>query len=189
MSAIDILDAALTTTSAAPYVVGLDLSYSATGLASWDRSARVVKAQPPKYGPLITRCNKLASDLAYFTNQWRGPLGLVDLVVIEDQVHRSPAAAQLGVLHGVVRLRLLDLGVPVLMVPPATLKKYATGKGNASKPDIRMAVFRRFGMDIADDNECDAWVLRSIGRQVLGAPLVKMPAAHVEALAKLGGAR
>ena len=45
--------------------------------------------------------------------------------------------------------------VPYEGVPVGTIKKYATGKGNASKDDMKDAV-REWGFDPADDNEADA---------------------------------
>ena len=48
--------------------------------------------------------------------------------------------------------------VPYLGVPVGTIKKHATGKGNAPK-DAVMAAMRRRGFTPADDNEADALAL------------------------------
>lgn len=59
------------------------------------------------------------------------------------------------------------LSVPYQGVPVGTIKKHATGKGNASK-DAMIAAMRRRGHAPADDNEADAlailhWALETRG--------------------------
>ena len=46
-------------------------------------------------------------------------------------------------------------GIPYQGVPVGTWKKYACGKGNASKHDV-IAAMRELGFDPSDDNEADA---------------------------------
>lgn len=48
--------------------------------------------------------------------------------------------------------------IPYQGVPVGTIKKHATGKGNASKDDMIAAVIKR-GFSPADDNEADALAL------------------------------
>jgi hypothetical protein len=49
-------------------------------------------------------------------------------------------------------------GIPYSGVPVATIKRHATGKGNADKAAMLAAV-RRLGHDPTDDNEADALAL------------------------------
>lgn len=50
-------------------------------------------------------------------------------------------------------------GIPYTGVPVGTIKKYATGKGNAKK-DVMIAMAKARGWDPDDDNEADAlWLL------------------------------
>ena len=58
-------------------------------------------------------------------------------------------------------------GVPYEGVPVGTIKRHATGKGNASK-DSMIAAARARGFSPADDNEADAiailfWALETAG--------------------------
>ena len=72
------------------------------------------------------------------------------------------------------------------MKADGTLKKFATGNGAAKKPDLRMALYRRAGVDVADDNQVDAWWLRQAGLQHLGDPdAVPLPQTHLSALDKV----
>ena len=144
-------------------VVGLDLSLSCTGVAVTEGTFTYTA---PKHSyelgdPLTDRCVRLWNQIC------EDMIGDdVDLVVIEDLVARSQAAATLGVLHGVVRAALWHR-TAVELVPPATLKKYATGKGNADKHAVVAAVTAR-GFRPADDNEADAiaillWAMETRG--------------------------
>lgn len=162
-------------------VVGLDLSMSATGVCEADGTTRTIKFPG----------NDIAGDrrLAHIA----GSVGVsaigADLVVIEDFVVRTQAAGIVGMVHGAVRVALMEEGVRYITVPPATLKKYATGKGNADKTAMSLALFKRTGVELADDNQVDAWWLRAAGLQLLGAPLVELPAVQVAALDKLAAER
>ncbi len=49
-------------------------------------------------------------------------------------------------------------GIPYSGVPVGTIKKHATGKGNASKDDV-LAAIRTAGFVPTDDNEADALAL------------------------------
>lgn len=48
--------------------------------------------------------------------------------------------------------------IPYQGVPVGTIKKHATGKGNASKSEMIAAIFKR-GLTVADNNEADALAL------------------------------
>lgn len=49
--------------------------------------------------------------------------------------------------------------IPYHGIPVATVKKYATGKGNAKKDAMMMAAKAKWGREFKDDNEADArWI-------------------------------
>lgn len=162
-----------------PAIVGLDLSITATGLALADGSVATF-SPPAKLGD--RRLTAITDHLAF------GPTPEViaaDLVVIEGPVVRSSAAVVIGMVHGAVRTLLLNEGTPYALVPPATLKKFATGKGSADKTAMALAAYKRAGVEFADDNECDAWWLREAGLRAAGCPSFDLPAAQVDALEKV----
>jgi Holliday junction resolvasome RuvABC endonuclease subunit len=46
-----------------------------------------------------------------------------------------------------------------LVVPPMTLKKYATGKGTSKKQEMLLQIYKRWGVEFNDDNAADAYAL------------------------------
>jgi len=58
----------------------------------------------------------------------------------------------------------------LLVVNPATLKKWATGKGGASKAEMIAAACDRYGEWVTDDNEADSLLLLAYAREQGGKP-------------------
>lgn len=158
----------------APLVVGLDLSMSATGLATALGSTATLR--PLRKGD--HRLVELVDNVLVFVAE-------AELVVIEDLVTRTPAASVIGMVHGAVRTMLLRSFIPYVLLTPATLKKFATGRGNAGKPEMAVALFKRAGLELGDDNQVDAAWLRFAGLAMLGHPVFPLPAAQLAALPAL----
>ena len=97
-------------------------------------------------------------------------LDVVD-VAMEGTVLQSQAALVLGELSATVRLAIYDWygeddprRFP-LKVPPMTLKKYASGKGNAKKQEMLLQIYKRWGVEFNDDNAADSYALaRLVGK-------------------------
>lgn len=165
-----------------PRVCGLDLSITATGIATWDgRPTSTIRTVTSDGDQRLRRImvTVRADAWDYLKSE------PIDLAVIEDLPTHAHGAGITGMVHGAVRVALMEKGVPYALVPPATLKKYATGKGNATKPDMRMALYQRTGLDLRDDNQVDAWWLRAMGLDALGHPIIDLPKTHRDALAKV----
>lgn len=88
-------------------------------------------------------------------------------VAMEGTVLASHAALVLGELSATVRLTIYDywkneVNDPKrfpLKVPPMTLKKFASGKGNAKKQEMLLQVYKRWGMEFNNDNAADSYAL------------------------------
>jgi crossover junction endodeoxyribonuclease RuvC len=132
--------------------LGLDLSLTATGYAS-AHATGVFKVRTTGMRRLA-EIREAMLDLALD----------VDVVALEGYSFGSHAAHahELGELGGVVRLTLWQRRIPYVDIPPASLKRFATGKGNASKDEVLAAAIRRFGFEGSNNNEADAWLLRSM---------------------------
>ena len=83
-----------------------------------------------------------------------GPLTRV--VFEEVRAHKGTAAAHTyGAFLGQLTAWCELHHVPYQGVPVATIKKHATGKGNAGKDEV-IAAMRAMGHAVTDDNEADA---------------------------------
>jgi Holliday junction resolvasome RuvABC endonuclease subunit len=160
----------------APRVIGLDLSITATGIADHTGATRCVGGKADRGDQRIV---DIATEISAVCDG-------ADLVVIEDLAVHGPgngmAAAQ---VMGAVKATLLRTTTPYALVPPSSLKKYATGKGNATKPDMAVALYKRAGLELGDDNQVDAWWLRAMGLDHLGHTLVELPALQRDVMLKI----
>jgi len=71
---------------------------------------------------------------------------------------------ELGEVGAVVKMVLHDAAVPFVIVPPASLKQFVAGNGQAKKEQMREAVLKKWGIDVAQDDECDAFGLAQVAR-------------------------
>jgi Holliday junction resolvasome RuvABC endonuclease subunit len=149
-------------------VVGLDPSLTGTGVAVGLALTSTITTKPTDPA-IVARLARLRHIVAAVLRVV--PAGA--LVVIEGP---SFGREQPGLAHlraGLWWTLVNDLaasGCTVLEVPPKTLKKFATGSGTASKSDMRMALFKRLGVDNPDDNQVDAIWLREAGLHLVGDP-------------------
>ena len=71
------------------------------------------------------------------------------------QKHRANAVKKIQQLAPIQMVGSV-MRIPVKEYAPATIKKFITGNGQASKSEVMDALARRYGMDITDDNVADA---------------------------------
>ena len=160
-----------------PTILALDLSLTGTGwclngdggvlrsrLRGWDRIAEITQAMFAKtFG--------------------------VDVVVIEGYAYgaKGQAVYQLAELGGIVRFWLYNHHLTTIEVNPTTLKMFATGKGNAGKPQMLLAAQHRFHLPkhIYDDNIVDAYLLWAMAREAYGGPIAKVPAPQAAVVHRL----
>lgn len=160
------------------HLVALDPSVTSTGVCD-QNGPRTIKG----VGAGMARLARLRDEV-------RRAVIDADVVVIEGYSFGSPKGAanrahQLGELGGVIRLTLHDLAVPHVDVPPANLKQFACGKGNASKEEVLTAAVRRLGYPGSSKDEADALWLYAMGAAHYLDLDVPVPAAHRAALVKV----
>ena len=105
-------------------------------------------------------------------------------------VVEQPAYSQTGGSHHdrsglwwLIVATLREWGFDVVEVTPGGVKKYATGKGNASKDQVLAAVVKRYPQaDITDNNIADAWVLAAMGARALGYEVDSLPQVNLAAM-------
>lgn len=144
-----------------PAYIGIDQSLTGFAVTALDDDGsyytRVYKS--PYFG-----VERLA-DIQEFLGKFVSDFPIVD-VAMEGSVLQSHAALKLGELAGAVKLELLKKDHYPLQVPPMTLKKFASGKGNAKKQEMLLQMYKRWGVEFSDDNAADSYALARIARGV-----------------------
>lgn len=181
-------------------VIGLDLSLTGTGVARPSGSTYTIKTKTKDGDGRLHQIHQAVLDeiaAAYLgTVLGSGPV----LAVLEDLPFSARQAGTTGMVQGVVRLALLRHEVRYAFVSPATLKKFATDNGRADKADMAAALLEHlgrptvevdakgkqflpgYGIELTDDNQVDAWWLRTAGLTMLGIDTTKQD--RLGALAK-----
>lgn len=156
-------------------VIGLDLSLTRTGIAGHYNGAM--------WADSLTIANTTGHRRLNLILSWLGEWS-ADLWVIEGLAYDAYDTDRAGAgLHWIVRHRLWNRCQPYAVIPPKTLKLYATGRGDASKEDMRLAADRRFpDVAVANNDEADALWLCHAGLDRLGEPALRLPAAQRAAL-------
>lgn len=178
-----------TQTPPAPIIVGLDLSLASTGVAiTFGGLTRVTRITSKPTGKTtadqLARLRRIVADI-------RAELPASDHTVaaVEGPAFgaNDSGAHVRGGLWWMVRDMLDADGVDVAVIPPTTLKKYATGRGNAPKDAVLAAAVRRFpDVDVTGNDEADALWLAAMRARMEGHPIDDVPATHTAALSGVG---
>jgi crossover junction endodeoxyribonuclease RuvC len=170
-------------TEPCPRVIGCDLSLTATGMSD-GRTTWTVRSNGKTGATLYQRDGRLRQIRAEVLSHCEN----ATFVVVE--------APSLGSVHGhqhdrsglywMIIRALRHRGIDVVEIPPAVVKKYATGSGAASKGAVIDAASRRVPhVDTAgDDNRADSLWLHLIGAAHLTGVHV-VPESHRVALGKV----
>lgn len=175
------------------HVLGVDFSLTSTGAAAIDDTGRVdhwvYKTDPPPCREGHHQCKEgHPPDLLDVHGRIRSIAvwfcGLVKvttkLVVIEgpaNGIHLGQPDERAGLRWLVINKLILN-EVPVGILNPSTLKAYVTGRGNASKDDMRKAVAKLYpaqGLARITDDEADA-----VGLAMAGADFLSWPGPWLE---------
>lgn len=137
-------------------IVALDLSLTSTGICVPDGTTLTLRPKTEREVDLAARLNWLGTRL-WQQLDWENP----QLAIIEGYSLHSPGP--LGALRraewvGCVRRDLRRMRVPIVEVPPAQLKSWATGNGNATK-EAMTAAAQAAGGNPQNDDEADAYLL------------------------------
>lgn len=163
-----------------PSVIGLDLSLTGTGMSDGE-TTWLIRSTGKKADDLPTRTGRLRKIRAEVITRCEG----AEMVVVEGPTYMTST----GHMHDrsglwwLVVMALQHRGISVAEVSPPTLKKYATGRGNAKKGEIVEAATRRLPhvQTGGDDNRADALWLHAMGLDHLTG-LNVVPEAHRVAL-------
>lgn len=164
-------------------ICGLDLSLAKTGVAHlesatddmWTLTTSRITTRPHDQNDTRSLRNRLDYIRFECSIEAKGS----QLVVMEGPSFASVGSASKDIM-GLWWLVYdgLCIDYRILVVPPSSLKKWATGKGNVGKPQVAVGLHRTFPQDVfgvdfaaVDDNEADAAGLCGMGAQALGCPV------------------
>ena len=152
--------------------IGIDQSYS--GFAITHLSADCTTYRTVVYKAEGRGVDRLLNIQAFLGNQfsWSLPENILG-VAMEGYAYGTTMAHMAGELGAIVKLSCTEwfdteqARYP-LIVPPANLKKFATGKGTGvQKNQILLSVYKNWDIEFTDDNAADSYILARIasGRQ------------------------
>lgn len=151
------------------YFLGIDPSATSTGLALIGEKGQYVFA-----GTILPKQRRGGERLAYIRDTvphlLRPYLGQITQAVIEAPAYERPLKADLlGQVRGLFLLKLYDYGIPVLLAPPSSVKKFATGRGLSDK-NFMVKTAQGYwpqwpGTDKSDD-EADALWMAELARGI-----------------------
>lgn len=170
--------------------IGIDQSYSGFGLVVYSGGTHeqvLGKFEPKKYGTGISRLNAIEN---WLFDQLDGIETKVIHVAMEGYANGAKFGRETaGELGAAVKRVLLDhfgdklngLGYPTI-VPPTSLKKFVTGKGNATKDQMLLHTYKKWGVEFADNNLADAYGLARMADAIENGTYLKYESDVLSAL-------
>jgi len=141
------------------FFVGVDQSLTNTAFVCLNSEANIVS----KVNIFTTPEDVIEDRLQEIQDSLESFLGEVkpEYVYIEGLSFQSKgqSVAQLGAIHYILRIFLYQKGINCKIVAPTTLKKFVTGKGHSKKELMLKEVYKRWGVDLDDNNLADAYGL------------------------------
>lgn len=138
--------------------VGIDPS-TKTGFVGLDESGHVLRAKE-----LTGVGNKDPVRMITLIDEVIRHIEKDDFITIENFGFATQQGIMLGGIGWGIRMALVRHGFKYIEVAPGQLKKFGCGKGNASKDNLGVGIYKNFGFEHSSDNVRDAYVLAQIGR-------------------------
>ena len=163
--------------------VGLDLS-TKTGLVIIDELGNVLTEKE-----ITSKFKKDPQRMIDLTEQVLAHLKKDDIIAIEGFSYASRGKGvsfQFGYGYS-VQIELYKRDFDFLIVSPSQVKKFATGRGNSSKDDMILPIYKRWGYEHESDNVRDAFILAQIARATISdVKLTKFQKEVIDTLKKRG---
>lgn len=145
-------------------IAGIDPSLSCTAIAVWDGSEVLMDTIATRpYGKSVEarmkRLEYIAARMMRFLTDHDVVASYIEGYAFASNQRGHSEIVELG---GILRWHLTSLGT-VKEVAPATLKKFATSKGNAPKDMVAANLTARYGVLFDENNSYDAYGLVRLG--------------------------
>ena len=162
------------------YTLGIDYSSTSTGLVLLDGQGKISTSTCIK--PEGSIFDDRILDLWDSINSWFEELVMfekiksvneLDFIGIESPAfHSKGKVVDLAAGYGFIKYSLLNYGYRVMSVTPSEVKKFATGKGNATKDDMieatpdddyeKLLSSNEYGFDGIEDLVDAYWVAKLV---------------------------
>lgn len=136
--------------------VGIDPS-TRTGFVVLDKQGNVVRAKE-----LTGVGSKDPKRMVTLIDEVIAHIRSDDVICIENFGFASRQAIQMGGIGWGIRMAMFRRGMKYYEVSPSSVKKFATGKGNAKKEDMILPIYRKWEFEHPSDNVRDAFVLARV---------------------------
>lgn len=150
-----------------PKVAGIDPSLTNTAIVvgnGKDWTLREFSAPATRDDSVVSRIERYDALVSSIID-WMESQGPLEAIYIEGYAFAKNAQGGrwLTECGGILRWHLVDLAETVIEVPPATLKKFVAGKGNAPKDSMKLKVFQNWSQEFDSHDAADAFGLYKLG--------------------------
>jgi crossover junction endodeoxyribonuclease RuvC len=153
-------------------VIGLDVSLRGLGVCIVNGDPRQKVGDGLDFDSALFRAGEdvdgprrlsVVSNAVWSWLDARDVVGPGRVYVMEGYGFASQQAHSLGEIGGCIRKMIWESGGNLVVIPPATLKRFLTGKGTGDKNIVMKWLFKRWGFDEDEDNQCDAFGCAVVG--------------------------
>jgi crossover junction endodeoxyribonuclease RuvC len=139
-------------------VLGLDLSLNHLGWALVDEEGQYTHGLIKSKSKGVERLRHLRDSVDVILTGHQ-----VRHAVVEGYSFSSIRGHDMGEVGGIIRLLLFERDVTFREVPPATLKKWTSDKGNAQKDFMLLRIYKRWGVEFESIDEAEAFAAAKWG--------------------------
>lgn len=154
---------------------GIDLSLSSTGIVIFNSSGDIVETYVKSAGS--EKLYKHSEERYHtFIESIKNILirHEVAVVFVEGYSFASVFQShQLFEIGALLRDACYVMDVPIIKIPPTTVKKFVTGKGNSKKDVMRLGVYKKWKVEFETNDEVDAYAIARVGEGLLFSEKLK----------------
>lgn len=168
--------------------IGVDWSLTATGVVAWvdgewDRCT--IRTKPDDGTPtgFLHRVHDIVAQIIAWADPAEG-----DMWAIEGPSLGAKGSAVDRMFGGwwLTVNELTNHHETPWVFAPSSVKKLATGKGNAGKDEVLLATAKRIPeADVTNEHEADAAWITIAASLIAGQPILNLPATHTTGLTRL----
>lgn len=166
------------------YYIGIDPSLTGCAVAVIDEKGNLVDSQRLENKLRgVERLIYIRDKVLRIISCYDGIQGIGIEGYARGASNRREEAGELG---GILRVMFYEFQLPWLDIAPSQIKKFATGKGNAPKDHVLLAVYKKWGVEFRTNDEADAFVAAQVARAMNLLKHDDLRKYEIEVLKKLG---